>query len=194
MCDSGDDALDSGAILVSDIPLNVIRMYGAISRKQKELFKVVIEGSPKKWEALRKIHALQHQVGAYDPYPVDWHQIFTPIERECWLSIRQLGGMPFYPQYPVGRFFVDFADPACCIAIECDGAQWHDAGKDAARDAEMREFGWCVYRLTGRQCLLPDSHPDSAFCALADIGASYYQRWPGQYNFGQMAVNNGDSA
>ncbi|PZX29445.1 uncharacterized protein DUF559 [Cupriavidus phytorum] len=48
---------------------------------------------------------------------------------------------------------MDFGNPVIKIAIECDGAQYHDAGKDAKRDAELLEMGWRVIRIPGWKCL-----------------------------------------
>lgn len=76
---------------------------------------------------------------------------FTQIERWLWHDIRECGAV-LYPQYPVGRFFVDFANPVAKVAIECDGADFHDAEKDAARDKELRSMGWIVYRISGKDC------------------------------------------
>ena len=43
-------------------------------------------------------------------------------------------GLPFYPQYPIGKYFVDFADPVKKIVIECDGKKYHqDKEKDKRR-------------------------------------------------------------
>lgn len=91
---------------------------------------------------------------AIDPY--EWVGTdaitLTPIESWLWHDIRAHDAV-LYPQYPVGRFFVDFANPACKVAIECDGAAFHhDKERDAARDAWMRVRGWYVYRITGRDC------------------------------------------
>jgi len=77
----------------------------------------------------------------------------TPIERALWHDIRAEDLVP-YPQYPVGRFFVDFGNPVWKVAIECDGARWHtDAERDAKRQQQIEAFGWKVYRITGRDCL-----------------------------------------
>lgn len=77
----------------------------------------------------------------------------TPIERALWHDIRAVD-IVMYPQYPVGRFFVDFGNPAAGVAIECDGARWHlDKEKDALRDEALKRLGWVVYRITGRGCL-----------------------------------------
>lgn len=92
---------------------------------------------------------------AIDPY--EWESCrsirLTPIENALWHDIRAVD-IVVYPQYPVGRFFVDFGNPAAKVAIECDGERWHlDKQKDARRDQEMADMGWRVYRITGRNCL-----------------------------------------
>lgn len=77
----------------------------------------------------------------------------TPIEVALWHDIRAVD-VVVYPQYPVGRYFVDFGNPAAGVAIECDGARWHlDKEKDAERDAALKRLGWSVYRISGRECL-----------------------------------------
>lgn len=132
---------------------------------------------PGRWNVLRKIYAeLEPELleGRCDPYFIDWMPVFTPIESDMWHYIRALG-LPFYPQYPVGRFFVDFADPAKKIAIECDGKQWHDAAKDAKRDSVLLSLGWRVMRFTGRQCYLDQDHPESAYGAMLALCARYFQ-------------------
>ena len=88
-----------------------------------------------------------------DPYEVDWLSIFTPIEYALWYDIRGKG-LVAYPQYPVGRYIVDFANPCARIAIECDGAAWHkDLEADQRRENEILCMGWSVYRITGKDCL-----------------------------------------
>lgn len=87
-----------------------------------------------------------------DPYEVNWPVIFTPIESWFWSDIRESGSV-FYPQFPVGRFIVDFANPVARVAIECDGAAFHqDKAKDQARDEVLENMGWHVYRITGALC------------------------------------------
>lgn len=76
----------------------------------------------------------------------------TPIEQALWHDIRA-ESLVMYPQFPAGRFFVDFGNPVWKVAIECDGERWHsDAAKDAARQREIEALGWSVYRITGRDC------------------------------------------
>lgn len=77
----------------------------------------------------------------------------TPIEAAMWSDIRMEGAV-FYPQYPVDKFFVDFANPVAKVALECDGYAFHlDKAKDAARDERLRALGWTVYRFTGHACM-----------------------------------------
>lgn len=88
-----------------------------------------------------------------DPRRLRWRELMTPIEQAVWEAL-QAGGMKFYPQYPVGRFFVDFAHPAAKAVVECDGAAFHqDWSKDRERDIELARRGWTVFRITGSDCL-----------------------------------------
>lgn len=87
-----------------------------------------------------------------DPYAIaDWLKIFTPIEDDAWCEIRSYG-LPMWPQFPVDKFFVDFGNPVKKVALECDGRDFHDAKKDAERDAVLLSHGWRVLRVTGSQC------------------------------------------
>ena len=101
-----------------------------------------------RWRSLRRFYEMaSDQISAagrcewgIDPYEVDWVSIFTPIESALWHDIRAAGAV-LYPQYPVGRYFVDFANPVAMVAVECDGAAWHqDKAKDAKRDAELADM------------------------------------------------------
>jgi very-short-patch-repair endonuclease len=84
---------------------------------------------------------------------IDFPKLMTPIEFMTWQSIRSQGGLPLYPQYPVGKYFADFGNPFFKVALECDGAAFHqDKLKDYKRDMEFKAFGWTVYRVTGADC------------------------------------------
>ena len=100
---------------------------------------------------------------AADPYA--WCDVIrmTPIEESLWTDIRA-EGVVLYPQFPVGRFFVDYGNPAAKVAIECDGKEFHvDKAKDAARQAEIESMGWKVYRLTGAACKMTDTYDEDEF-------------------------------
>lgn len=88
---------------------------------------------------------------AVDPYA--WNSVIhmTPIEDSFWSLVRDCGAV-MYPQWPAARYFLDFANPVAKIAVECDGRQFHDAKRDAIRDAHLRVMGWSVYRYTGSDC------------------------------------------
>lgn len=81
-----------------------------------------------------------------------WHLLMTPIESAVWEAIRNRA-LPFWPQFPVGRFFLDFGCPMARVGVECDGAEFHDPVKDAARDAELALLGWTIYRIPGWRCV-----------------------------------------
>lgn len=91
------------------------------------------------------------------PYcTIDWVGLFSPIENNTWQALREFGHAPFYPQYPVGPYFVDFGNPFMKIAIECDGHNYHlDKEKDNRRDEHLYELGWKVYRIPGSDCVRP---------------------------------------
>jgi very-short-patch-repair endonuclease len=84
-----------------------------------------------------------------DPYFMNWD--FTPIERNVWDDIRNMG-LPFYPQIPVLNYFIDFGCPFLKIGIECDGKAWHDSDLDRARDARLAATGWMIFRIEGHEC------------------------------------------
>lgn len=76
----------------------------------------------------------------------------SPIERMIWDEARTFG-VVLYPQFPIDRFFADFANPAAKIVIECDGEEFHkDAAADRARERVMESLGWHVYRISGAAC------------------------------------------
>lgn len=95
-----------------------------------------------------------------DPHEVRWGEVFTPIEAAMWHELRR-ADLPFYPQLPVGKAFVDFGNPHHKIAIECDGKEFHlDRMKDRQRDAVLAARGWRVLRITGADCLAEGDEDD----------------------------------
>jgi very-short-patch-repair endonuclease len=120
-----------------------------------------------RWDAIREHYTRHHDLmmrtppneWAIDPYGWDVGLLhFTPIEQFLWEDLRD-ANVVIYPQYPVGRFFVDFGNPVAKVAIECDGAAYHkDKVKDAERDRILQAFGWSVYRIRGRDCMQQIDH------------------------------------
>lgn len=117
--------------------LNVVRdHYNYLTRL---IIKQSDEMGPHKW--------------VYPYCEIQWASIFSPIERQVWHAIRNFGHAPFYPQYPVNKFFVDFGNPYLKIAIECDGKEFHkDKQKDEKRDKDLWDSGWIVFRISGSDC------------------------------------------
>lgn len=109
--------------------------------------------SPRRWEIIRTYYAevTPRILAGYrlDPYALGLGDKMTPIEFALWQEIRY-HGLPFYPQYPVGRRFVDFGDPVYRIAVEADGAAYHSKERDELRDFELKREGWRVFHITGR--------------------------------------------
>ena len=75
----------------------------------------------------------------------------TDAERILWqyLRNRQLRGMKFRRQQPVGRYTVDFICQEARLIVEADGGH-HNEDSAAARDVERTRFleqaGYCVLR------------------------------------------------
>ena len=75
----------------------------------------------------------------------------TESERRLWSRLRskQLLGVQFYRQKPIGNYIVDFYAPKVKLVIEVDGSQHAEedhAAKDEERDGFLRNLGLRVMR------------------------------------------------
>ncbi|WP_193725758.1 endonuclease domain-containing protein [Ferruginivarius sediminum] len=80
----------------------------------------------------------------------------TKTEARLWraLRMRQLGGVKFRRQHPVGRYILDFACPELGLAIEVDGGQHAlRAGHDNVRTAALARHGYTVLRFWNNEVL-----------------------------------------
>lgn len=82
----------------------------------------------------------------------------TESERVLWLHLRrkQLLGVQFYRQKPIGDYVVDFYAPQARLVVEVDGSQHLDtshAQHDAYRDECLASQGLIVLRFTNLQVL-----------------------------------------
>ena len=82
----------------------------------------------------------------------------TESEQVLWLQLRrkQLLGVQFYRQKPIGNYVVDFYAPEAKLVIEVDGSQHQGAGhaqNDARRDLFLASQGLKVLRFTNLQVL-----------------------------------------
>ena len=82
----------------------------------------------------------------------------TDAERSLWskLRMRQLQGLIFYRQKPIGGYIVDFYCPKAKLVIEVDGGQHFTAEGveyDKARDAYMSGLGLKIMRFSNTDVL-----------------------------------------
>ncbi|MBF2029561.1 MAG: endonuclease domain-containing protein [Oscillatoriales cyanobacterium C42_A2020_001] len=80
----------------------------------------------------------------------------TPAEALLWSALRkrQLAGLKFRCQHPMGRFIVDFYCPSCKLVIEVDGdVHTQQILYDEARTQQLQSFGYRVLRFTNEEVL-----------------------------------------
>jgi len=78
----------------------------------------------------------------------------TPAERRLWQHLRrkQLGGLRFRRQHPIGRFIVDFYCAEHRLIVEIDGdVHAGQVGYDRARDEWLEERGYRIVHFTNRE-------------------------------------------
>src|SRR6185295_7679100 len=83
----------------------------------------------------------------------------TDAELHLWNRLRrkQIRGVQFYRQKPIGNYIADFYAPAAKLVIELDGAQHLESGQanyDAQRTRDLEQQGLKVLRFDDRQVLL----------------------------------------
>ena len=76
----------------------------------------------------------------------------TPAETQLWQAIKgkQLNGLRFRAQHPVGRFILDFYCHSARLAVEVDGlSHEHDdnPARDERRDLWLERHGLTVLRV-----------------------------------------------
>jgi CRISPR-associated exonuclease Cas4 len=82
----------------------------------------------------------------------------TEAEQSLWTRLRgkQLLGVQFYRQKPIGPYIVDFYAHAAMLVIEVDGSQHNEpehAKKDIERDRYLSDMGLLVLRFSNLQVL-----------------------------------------
>ena len=75
----------------------------------------------------------------------------TRGEARLWraLRTRQIDGLKFRRQAPIGPYIADFFCPTARLVVEIDGATHTDLAADAARDRWMHAQGLVVLRFWG---------------------------------------------
>jgi very-short-patch-repair endonuclease len=98
----------------------------------------------------------------YNPKPKasarQLRQNLTDSELSLWRRLRgkQLAGVQFYRQKPIGDYIVDFNAPQAKLVIEIDGPQHLEAPhaeKDRERDEYLGRLGLMILRINSRQVL-----------------------------------------
>ena len=78
----------------------------------------------------------------------------TEAERRLWSRLRRHGiGWHFRRQHPVPPFVLDFACPTLAIAVEADGGQHAEPGRDASRDRFLVRKGWLLLRFWNNEII-----------------------------------------
>ena len=83
----------------------------------------------------------------------------TDAELHLWYRLRrkQILGVQFYRQKPIGNYIADFYAPAVKLVVELDGAQHLELGQakyDTQRTRYIEQQGLKVLRFDNRQALL----------------------------------------
>jgi very-short-patch-repair endonuclease len=83
----------------------------------------------------------------------------TDAELHLWYRLRrkQIRGVQFYRQKPIGNYIADFYAPAARLVVELDGAHHLQLGQatyDAQRTSYLEQHGLRVLRFDDRQVLL----------------------------------------
>jgi very-short-patch-repair endonuclease len=99
-------------------------------------------------------------------------QNMTPAEQTLWQALkgRQLAGLKFRPQHPVGPFILDFYCPARKLVVELDGGV-HDeqVNYDEARARQLNDYGYRVLRFRNQEVL---NDLDSVLERILDVALS----------------------
>ena len=102
----------------------------------------------------------------------------TDAEQRLWKCLRrkQILGVQFYRQKPIGNYIVDFFAPAARLVVEVDGSH-HFETAQAKHDEERSEFlaqqGLTVLRFDDRQVLLqPEIVAEEIFRMIRNRGVS----------------------
>ena len=96
----------------------------------------------------------------------------TDAEQRLWARLRrkQVLGVQFYRQKPIGNYIADFYAPVARLVVEVDGSQHFDLAKaeyDRRRTEYLKQMGLQVLRYHDRQVLLElDSVVEDIFRAV----------------------------
>jgi len=82
----------------------------------------------------------------------------TDAEKKLWSTLRdrQLAGIKFRRQFPVGKYIIDFYSPEHHLGLEADGGQHYENRSqvyDETRTTELAKHGVRILRFTNLEIL-----------------------------------------
>ena len=83
-------------------------------------------------------------------------QNMTQAEQALWAALKgkQLDGLKFRAQHPIGPFILDFWCPAVKLVVELDGGVHRDQQEyDDARTKQLEQYGYRVIRFHNDEVL-----------------------------------------
>ena len=96
----------------------------------------------------------------------------TKPESLLWelLRAKQLCGLKFRRQHPIGPYFADFACVSARIVVELDGG-YHDqtCDYDVDREACLKKLGWQVIRFSNDEVLSDAESVTIAIARMLDV-------------------------
>lgn len=137
----------------------------SIARRSKKLSKI-LKGrkNPEHSEKLKKFY--KENPEKHPNYIVAQRGNVTYIEKLFGEYLEELGIKAKY-NYHVGRYWIDWAIINYKIGFECDGEQWHqDKEKDIKRDKKISEYGWNIFRFTGKQII---NEPNKCMARIEEV-------------------------
>lgn len=94
-----------------------------------------------------------------EQYGLPWDLSFSHAEKFAWSKLHDHPSVMLYPEYPVGKYFLDFGNPALAIAVEIDGENYHNKEADFQRDIALLRQGWIVFRVPAKELFWNAEHP-----------------------------------
>lgn len=96
----------------------------------------------------------------------------TDVENRLWyvLRNRNLGGLKFARQVPIGPYFADFVCAEVGLIIELDGGQHSESDADVSRTEFLNREGYSVLRFGNNEV---NSNRDAVLQAILDTAAGH---------------------
>jgi very-short-patch-repair endonuclease len=117
----------------------------------------------------KKIERIRGTTPQVEQAARDLRKKLTPAEECLWQALRnkQLNGLRFRSQDPVGRFILDFYCASCKLVVEVDG-NFHDnrGDYDLSRTKVLESYGYFVLRFTNDEVL---GDLDSVLEKISDV-------------------------